>query len=46
MNFKYRTETDRKDIKNKLPVKRERWRRDNLGVWDQHTHTTIYRTDK
>jgi len=37
--------TDRvTDIENKLTVTRgKRWR-DKLGGWDEHIHTTIYKT--
>ena len=34
------------DIENKLMViKAESWGRDKLGVWDWHTHTSIYKID-
>ena len=35
------------DIENKcLVTKGERVGKDKLGVWNQHLHTTIYKTDK
>ena len=34
------------DVENKLMVtKGERGRRDKLGDWNRHIHTTIYKTD-
>ena len=35
------------NIENKLMVtKGKKWRRDKLGIWEQHIHITIYKTDK
>ena len=34
------------DIQNKPTVTKEKVGRDKLALWDENTHTAIYKTDK
>ena len=45
MNLYIKQKQTHRRRKQTYGYQRGKWRRDKVGVWDQHKHTTIYKID-
>ena len=42
----YKTKIDSQAQKTNLWSPNRKWERDQLGIWDEQIHTTVYKIDK